>query len=149
MRDVDLYPTRTGRVLIYPQATKYIATQRDPFASQFSLFREALANSGENVLAVCGYSFGDEHVNQEIELALSSPENKTTLAAFCCEYGTFPEVLDSWRKSAWGKRVYVLTERGLYTGSQGPLCERANGERDWWTFSGMTSFLESGHEEIA
>jgi hypothetical protein len=149
VRDVDLYPARTGRVLIYPQATKYIATQRDPFASQFSLFREALANSGENILAVCGYSFGDEHVNQEIELALSSPENKTTLVAFCCEYGSFPQILDTWRKSAWGKRVYVLTERGLYAGNQGPLCEPAAGERDWWTFAGMTAFLESGHEEIA
>lgn len=149
VRDVDLYPARTGRVLIYPQATKYIATQRDPFASQFSLFREALVNSGENVLAVCGYSFGDEHVNQEIELALSSPGNKTTLVAFCCEYGSFPPVLNTWRNSAWGKRVYVLTECGLYAGNQGPLCEPAEGEHDWWTFGGMTAFLENGYEDIA
>lgn len=146
VRDADLYPTRTGRVLIYPQATKYIATQRDPFASQFSLFREALTNSGENVLAVCGYSFGDEHVNQEIELAMSLPSNKTTLVAFCCEYGSFPPILDVWRKAPWGKRVYVLTERGLYAGNQGPLYEPDTGERDWWTFSGMTTFLESGSE---
>jgi hypothetical protein len=148
VRDVDLYPARTGRVLIYPQATKYIATQRDPFASQFSLFREALANSGENVLAICGYSFGDEHINQEIELALSSPENKTTLVAFCCDFGSFPQILNTWRESTWGRRVYVLTERGLYAGSQGPLCEPAIGERNWWTFGGMTAFLESGYEGV-
>lgn len=146
VRDADLYPPRTGRVLIYPQATKYIATQRDPFASQFSLFREALTNSGENVLAVCGYSFGDEHVNQEIELALSSPANKTTLVAFCCEYGSFPSILDGWRKSAWGKRVYVLTERGLYAGDQGPLYALGEGERGWWNLKGMTTFLETGSE---
>jgi hypothetical protein len=77
VRDGDLYPKRRSRVLIYPQSIKYIATQRDPFAAQFDLFRRTLGARDENVLATCGYSFGDEHINQEIELALQRPENKT------------------------------------------------------------------------
>lgn len=82
MRDGDLYPEKSSRVLIYPQSTKYLATQRDPFAAQFDLFRRTLGSNKENVLAICGYSFGDEHINQEIELALRCPENKTTILAF-------------------------------------------------------------------
>jgi hypothetical protein len=70
VREGDLYPNKISRVLIYPQATKYLATQRDPFAAQFDLFRRTLGTDSENVLAICGYSFGDEHINEEIELAL-------------------------------------------------------------------------------
>ncbi len=42
VRDGDLYPKKISRVLIYPQSTKYLATQRDPFAAQFDLFRRSL-----------------------------------------------------------------------------------------------------------
>jgi hypothetical protein len=76
VRDGDLYPKKISRVLIYPQSTKYLATQRDPFAAQFDLFRRALGAREENVLATCGYSFGDEHINQEIELALQRLRTK-------------------------------------------------------------------------
>ncbi len=147
VRDRDLYPDRAGRVLIYPQATKYIATQRDPFAAQFDIFRRALSNGSDNVLAICGYSFGDDHINQEIEFALSSPTSKTTILAFCGEFNVIPPVLDAWRQSSWGKRVYVMTQRGLYAGSVGPLHGRADGsELKWWTFDGVTDVLKNGAE---
>ncbi|MET4567767.1 SIR2 family protein [Rhodanobacter soli] len=42
VRETDVYPTRTGPVLIYPQSTKYVATQKDPFAAQFSELRRTL-----------------------------------------------------------------------------------------------------------
>lgn len=147
VRDRDLYPDRAGRVLIYPQATKYIATQRDPFAAQFDVFRRALSNGSDNVLAICGYSFGDDHINQEIEFALSAPTSKTTILAFCGEFSVIPPVLDAWRQSAWGKRVYVMTQRGLYTGSIGPLHNRSDGTSlNWWTFGGVTDVLQNGAE---
>src|SRR3546814_6152986 len=82
VRDTDIYPRRNGSVLIYPQSTKYVATQRDPFAAQFSMLRGLLGSSSELVLAVCGYSFGDEHINEELESALSLPWKKATLIAF-------------------------------------------------------------------
>ena len=64
------YPDRSSSVIIYPQATKYTSTQREPFAQLFASFREALTRGPDNVLAICGYSFGDEHVNDEIELSM-------------------------------------------------------------------------------
>jgi hypothetical protein len=74
-------PDAPGRLLIYPQATKYEATQRDPFARLFAAFRAALASDRQALLAVCGYSFGDEHVNEEIERALRRRGNQLTLVA--------------------------------------------------------------------
>ena len=147
VRDGDLYPKKTSRVLIYPQSTKYLATQRDPFAAQFDLFRRSLGAREENVLATCGYSFEDEHINQEIELALQRPENKTTVLAFS---KTLNQTLEKWRTEPWGKRVYVISEDGLYVGSGGAYSPpSAPAKRDWWMFSGVTKMLNSGAEDCA
>ncbi len=147
VRDGDLYPKKVSRVLIYPQSTKYLATQRDPFAAQFDLFRRSLGAQEENVLATCGYSFGDEHINQEIELTLQRPENKTTVLAFAPKINP---TLEKWRTGPWGKRVYVISEDGLYVGADGPHAPpKAGTNRDWWTFSGITKILNSGAEACA
>ncbi|QOJ20795.1 MAG: SIR2 family protein [Gammaproteobacteria bacterium] len=148
VRDGDLYPKKVSRVLIYPQSTKYLATQRDPFAAQFDLFRRALSAREGNVLATCGYSFGDEHINQEIELALQRPENKTTVLAFA---PSLNPTLERWRTGPWGKRVYVITGDGLYVGADdGPHSPpTTSAKRDWWTFAGVTKMLNSGAETCA
>ena len=147
VRDGDIYPKKTSRVLIYPQSTKFLATQRDPFDAQFDLFRRALGAREENVLVTCGYSFGDEHINQEMELALRIPENKTTVLAFTQKSNP---ILERWRSEPWGKRVYVIAEDGLYVGTDGPHSASATDEkRDWWTFGGVTKILNSGAEACA
>ncbi|MBU2955830.1 SIR2 family protein [Marinobacter sp. F3R08] len=147
VRDGDIYPKKASRVLIYPQSTKYLATQRDPFAAQFDLFRRALGDRDENVFVTCGYSFGDEHINQEIELSLDRPENKTTIIAFA---KTLNPTLDEWRQRPWGNRLYILTEDGLYVGANGPYAPPDNDQkRDWWTFAGATRILDSGAEASA
>lgn len=142
VRDGDTYPEREQRVLIYPQAAKYLATQRDPFAAQFELLRRTLANPSDNVLAVCGYSFGDDHINEEIEHAMGHPDSKTTLLAFCKE---MPQCLQEWRRRPWGRRVYVAAQNGLYVGQEGPDHKPPAGEhRDWWKFSGLAKLLRDG-----
>lgn len=144
VRNTDRYPSRKGLVYIYPQSTKYVATQKDPFAAQFSILRELVGSNSELVLAVCGYSFGDEHINEELERALSAPTNKTTLIAFCWETNGLPPDLERWRQSSWGERVYVLTQKGLYWSNQEPLHQKTEGEHDWWNFQGVAKFLENG-----
>lgn len=143
VRETDKYPPRYGRVLIHPQSTKYVSTQKDPFAAQFDLFRRVLNSNDELVFVIVGYSFGDDHVNEEIERALSSKGNKTTLIAFCRENKSLPADLDRWRKSSWGDRVFVLTEKSVYWGSRGAFYQRMEGEHSWWTFKGMTAFIEN------
>ena len=142
MRDGDKYPGTRGKVLIYPQATKYLATQRDPFAAQFDMFRKQLNLRVENVLAICGYSFGDEHINSEIELAMDQEDNKTTLLVFA---ENLPNVVDEWRTREWRNRLYVLTAQGLYVGDQGLVYEPPKGKAlGWWTFAGVTQLLIRG-----
>ncbi|MGI2115407.1 SIR2 family protein [Shewanella frigidimarina] len=144
VRSNDKYPKATKRVLIYPQSTKYIATQQDPFSTQFDFFRGSLNSQGRNVLAVCGYSFGDEHINNEIEVAMSKVNNKTVLLAFVECKELIPECLENWRKSTFGKRVFIATINGLYVGADGPY-KRMDTDY-WWTFKGMTEILENGCE---
>ncbi|MEZ8304144.1 SIR2 family protein [Vibrio splendidus] len=145
VRDNDLYPKVDRRVLIYPQATKYIATQQDPFSAQFDLFRKTLNSQNSNVLAVCGYSFGDDHINNEIEFALSKDENKTVLVAFLECRNDIPSCLEKWRRSSFGSRILIASLQGLYVGERGPL-KRKNGDDYWWTFKGVTSTLKNGCE---
>ncbi len=145
VREGDQYPAKAAKVLIHPQSTKYLATQRDPFAAQFDLLRRTLSTQADNVLAICGYSFGDEHINQEIEFALSAPDNRTTVVAFLAEASGWPECISRWRASAWAKRLYVVTDKGMYVGSTGPFCAvEHDASRDWWTFEGVTKILKDG-----
>lgn len=141
----DTYPTAKQRVLIYPQATKYIAAQRDPFSAQFELFRRALMTASDSTIAICGYSFGDDHINQELEMALGRPDSRTTLVAFCLEAdGKIPDCLEEWRSSPWGSRVYIASNKGLYIGGGPPKVTPSGGESPWWTFDGVTKVLMNG-----
>jgi hypothetical protein len=143
VRDGDNYPDAPTRVLIYPQSTKYFATQHDHFAAQFELLRRTLCSTNENVFAICGYSFGDEHINQEIELAVRRPDNKTTILVFASTVGP---VLKRWQGEPWAKRLFIITSDGLYVGATGPCFPPANASHDWWTFTGAAKLLSNGAE---
>ncbi|MBH0026725.1 SIR2 family protein [Pseudoalteromonas sp. SWN29] len=145
VRDNDTYPNTARRVLIYPQATKYIATQQDPFSTQFDLFRKTLNSENSNVLAICGYSFGDDHINNEIEFALNKEANKTVIVAFVECSTEIPECLNRWRSREYGRRVLIVSSKGLYVGNDTPI-KRKEGDDFWWTFDGMTSILKNGCE---
>lgn len=152
-----------SRLLIYPQATKYLATQRDPFARLFADFRNELSKKAPTAFVVCGYSFGDEHINEEIDRALRQPGNSVTLIA-CCKQQTdkdgnltadegLPMAVSKWLKSAnsWSNRVIVLGSDGYYHGNLDNQLDPSDRTRlrDWWTFSGITQFLKKGPEMFA
>lgn len=144
VRDTDKYPEHQGRVLIHPQSTKYVSTQKDPFAAQFDVMRRVIGTMDEFVLGVVGYSFGDEHVNEELERALSASGSKVTLIAFCRENAEMPACLKAWLTAPWGDNVFALTEKAAYWGDRAPVHVRQEGEHDWWKFGGVTSFLRNG-----
>lgn len=147
VRDGDLYPTAERRVLIYPQSTKYAATQRDPFSAQFDIFRRQLCAGGGHVLVTCGYSFGDEHINDEISSAMARGDNDAAMIALVSEANGIPVCLAKWRDLPWGKHIYILTERGVYVGDQGPFLAPPAGDRMWWTFASLAQLLASGIKE--
>ena len=136
--------------LIYPQATKYVETQKDPFARIFDCFRRSLCATDNNMLAIVGYSFGDNHINSEIEAALGDRNNKTVIVAFSFEVedgtgATAPcPTLKSWLENeSFGPRIYVATDKALYNGLH-RATPSAGTNLQWWTFAGLTKFLESG-----
>jgi len=144
------YLSNLANTLIYPQATKYVETQRDPFAQLFSAFRNLLSSRQSHVLCIVGYSFGDEHINSEIEEALKREGNKTNIVAFVKEIDGpngekfLPKRLNDWVNSdLYKNRVFVASDRALYAGGARvvPLGERI---LNWWNFSGLTNFLITG-----
>ena len=147
------------QLLIYPQATKYQVTQRDPFATLFSEFRSVLASQGPTVLVICGYSFGDDHVNEEIERALRTGPSGLTVVALCLqstdansgvlkERSGLPDAVAKWLvDSKYGDRVVVAGSHGYYRNSlesQFPHEEQLS----WWTFDGISEFLSRGVEAV-
>jgi len=143
------YLSDPANIMIYPQATKYVETQKDPFASLFMGLRKTLMNNQQNTLITCGYSFGDDHINSEIESALRSDGNSTTVIAFVKEMSAddvvINKTLDSWLScSKIGTRVYVAGESGIYHASKTPLAETETSEYDWWRFDGLTKFINTG-----
>lgn len=145
VRHGDTYPSLSGSVMIYPQATKYLNTQRDPFAELFQRFRQRLSHGSDHVLLICGYSFGDDHINAEIEIAMSSHKNQLTVVAFVDEpNGDLSPTLIDWLAKPWGQRLFVATPKGIYQAAMGPVFPASQGMRDWWTFDGVAKLFAAG-----
>tara|TARA_R110002072_G_scaffold25033_2_gene84218 strand:+ start:346 stop:1566 length:1221 start_codon:yes stop_codon:yes gene_type:complete len=148
VRHDDLYPDRSnegGNVVIYPQSTKYMASRLDPFGFMFQNFRGLLAPNRRQVLFICGYSFGDDHINGDMEQLILNPRSKTTVVAFSKEAdGGVHPLLKRWGSSSAGDRIFVATDKGLYRGPKGPFFAAAGSARDWWTFEGVCKLLEDG-----
>lgn len=150
-------PDHPSRLLIYPQATKYQLTQKDPFATLFAAFRAALSAETEGLLVVCGYSFGDEHVNEEIATALRRRDSRLTVVAFvkqpedevlAVDEG-LPSALVAWLQAAdiARERILVAGSRGFYHGSIENRCPAAADQpHAWWSFEGVIRLLEFGTE---
>ena len=145
------YLPNPADIMIYPQSTKYVETRRDPFARLFSCVRTELMQTSQNVFATCGYSFGDEHINAEIEQCLASPANKTTVVALVEEQPNQQEgvvvnpTLDRWLcDPAFGDRIFVAGGKGLYNGSLTPQLPEGSTELDWWKFSALIDLLKTG-----
>ena len=138
-RIADSYPTECADLLIYPQALKYDLAQREPFDTLFQRFRTSLNRTLPQVLLVCGYNFGDGHVDQEIELALKREDSQLTIIAFSRKHDGKPA---KWQTERFGERVYMITEDGIWRGTEGPFFGPEGGQpHNWWTFTGMTAFL--------
>lgn len=127
-------------VLIYPAATKYQETQRDPFAQMINHLRQSLCpgEGNEMVLAICGYSFGDPHVDLEIENALYQSEGRLTVTAFVST--DRPEgKLRSWLDDpVISQQIRVYSKKGLFHGNKKLIEQRVT---PWWRFEILARLL--------
>ncbi len=127
-------------VLIYPAATKYQEAQRDPFAQMLHHMRLSLCpgEGKEMVLAICGYGFGDSHVNLEIENALYQSEGRLTVAVFVGTnepQGRLKDWLDDPKIS---EQIRVYANKGFFHGDKHL---KQDVELSWWKFEVLVRLL--------
>jgi len=127
-------------VLIYPASTKYKESQRDPFAQVLKFVRKSLRSleGGETVLAICGYSFSDSHINFEIETALLQSEGRLTLGAFISD--DEPDgVLKKWRgMPSLTDQIRVYSNKGFFHSDR---ITKSDKDLPWWKFEVLGRLL--------
>ncbi|TXK93972.1 hypothetical protein BMR11_15965 [Methylococcaceae bacterium CS5] len=84
-------------ILIYPSTLKYSESKKQPYTALMDRLTNFLKQP-DTVLITCGYSFGDEHINERILTALSNNDSGHVIALF---YDI---------KCGDGKKEYLLTE---------------------------------------
>lgn len=91
---------------ILPTSQKLTQTLEAPYAHLFRLFH-ARVNQPQTFLLVLGYGFGDDHVNQLVEAALTNP----SLVMLVVEPDPASAIVDRVRGyQDLGHRAFVLTE---------------------------------------
>ena len=130
-------------VLIWPSSTKYQEAQLDPFAQLLNRARLAMrpAAGSQRLLVICGYSFGDSHINLEIDKALQESDGKLTVAAFTD--GAEPTgLLKKWQGDPLlRQQVLIFAKRGFFHGEN--QMTSAN-DLPWWKFEVLTRILGGG-----
>lgn len=86
-------------LLIYPSSLKYNDSKKQPY-SAFMDRLNLFLKQDDSVLFVCGYSFGDEHINERI---LSALQTNTTAHVFVLYYDVI------WSKDEDGNDVQTAS----------------------------------------
>ena len=87
---------------------------------------------------ICGYSFGDRHVNLEIDRALHESGGNLTIAAFTDRNEPTGQ-LKQWREDSLVRdQVLVFANRGFYHGDDE---NASNEDLPWWKFENLTRIL--------
>lgn len=127
-------------VLIWPASTKYREAQRDPFAQIIEAMRRGLRPTSDTqvVLTICGYSFGDAHVNVELDRALRESDGRLTIIAFTNEDEPKGQ-LKNWLEDVDVRdQVRIHANRGFFHGTTE---ERSDVDLPWWRFEMLTRLL--------
>ncbi len=134
-------PTGNDRkVLIWPASTKYRETQRDPYAQLSSLARRVLRpqSGSQTVLTVCGYSFGDSHINIEIERALRESGGELTVVAFTFDEEPTGELRRLHEDKEITDQVRIYARRGFFHGT---TSAKSANDLPWSKFENITRLL--------
>lgn len=71
-------------LLIYPSVLKYNESKKQPYESLMDRLTNFL-KTDDSLLIICGYSFGDEHINARIESALTANSTSHVIALLYCD----------------------------------------------------------------
>lgn len=134
---------QAAKIMIWPASTKYRETQLDPYANLMHRARSILIPKGgsQRVLLIAGYSFGDAHINLEIERGLRASNGNLTVIAFTSDSEPCG-VLQTWYKdSAINEQVLIFSDKGFYHANHKTTSENSI---EWWKFENLTQILEGG-----
>lgn len=134
-------PTGTEqKVLIWPASTKYRETQRDPYAQLSSLARRALRppSGTQTVLTVCGYSFGDSHINIEIERALRESGGELTVVVFTFDEEPTGDLKRLHEDKEISDQIRIYARKGFFHGA---TASRSTVDLPWSKFENITRLL--------
>lgn len=139
VRKSVLFDDPIEKVMIWPASTKYRETQRDPYAQIINIMRENLHPSSHQhlVLIIGGYSFGDSHVNYEVDKALRESDNLSVIILSSDDkpQGLLKQWLDDPNIT---DQITVLANRGFYHGSETYTTEC---NLPWWQFEFFTKMI--------
>jgi hypothetical protein len=127
-------------VLIWPASTKYRETQRDPFAQLIELARRILhpESGSQVVLTISGYSFGDSHINIEIDQALRQSDGELTIVVFTADDEPKGELKRLHEDKAVTDQVRIYARKGFFHGS---TIEKSAVDLPWWKFENIARLL--------
>jgi hypothetical protein len=138
---VDASLAASRRIMIWPASTKYRETQLDPYAQIAERVRKLLhpAEGSHRVVVVCGYSFGDSHINIEIDRALRESQDRVTVIVLSSDEQPVGQVKTWLDDPGVRDHVVVLARRGFFHGEHSDV---AKTDLPWWTFDTFTRLLE-------
>lgn len=128
------------RVMIWPAATKYRETQRDPYAQILELIRSSLnpRDGREAILTICGYRFADMHINSEIDRALHESARRLNVLVFT-EEDEPRQWLKRWfEDKEVNKQVRIHAKKGFFHGDK---VHKSNDDLVWWKFENIVRLL--------
>lgn len=133
-------PPKDQRVLIWPASTKYQETQFDPYAQLVNRARQVLRpkDGSQCVLVICGYRFGDAHINLEVDRALRESAGDLTIIAFTSDNEPTGQLEKWYSDTSVNDQVLIFANRGFFHGTHVCL---ANKDLLWWKFENITRLL--------
>lgn len=134
---------QSTKIMIWPASTKYRETQLDPYANLLHRARAVLnpRDGSQRVLLIVGYSFGDAHINLEIERGLRTSNGNLTVIVFTSD--AEPDgILKIWHAdNAINEQLLIFADKGFYHADH--KATSAN-SIEWWKFENLTQILEGG-----
>ncbi|MCW2473816.1 MULTISPECIES: SIR2 family protein [unclassified Symbiopectobacterium] len=134
---------QSSKIMIWPASTKYRETQLDPYANLMQRARLVLnpRNGNQRVLLIIGYSFGDAHINLEIDKGLKSSHGNLTIIVFTSDANP-TGVLKAWHEdNAISEQVLIFADKGFF---HADTTIESPHSIQWWRFEYLTQILEGG-----
>lgn len=101
----------SGKIVVYPSIFKYDKSKKQPYVSYLDRLNRFI-KTDDTVLFICGYAFGDEHINDTILNALSKSRTSSAIVFLYDDFDENSEIvkyaIDEKRISIYGLRKAVI-----------------------------------------